>query len=159
MAFSLQRQFPATEAARGDWFPAQKDACWVIRETEESKPLMESFAMMLASQQFTLPVFFVAVFAETKPPQLIKELAALHNVSADLVLKSPEKMTRLNALYNQVNNFTLASSQWTMALWGALREDRSPVLKSRYTNAIFPCFLTSLFKLRSSRSKATRREI
>ncbi len=50
-----------------DWFPAQADACWVIRETADSKPLQESFVLMPASEASDLPVFFICMFAETEP--------------------------------------------------------------------------------------------
>lgn len=91
-----------------DWFPAQKDACWVIREAEDSKPLQESFLLMPASEKSDRPVFLVALFAETKPQQLVIELAALHKVSPDAVLNSPETMERLNSLYQKVRDFPLA---------------------------------------------------
>lgn len=88
-----------------DWFPAQKDSCWVIRETADSKPLQESFVLMPASEKSDLPVFFVALFAETQPTQLVKELAALYGVSPDSVLDSPETMERLNSLYENMCDF------------------------------------------------------
>jgi hypothetical protein len=91
-----------------DWFPAQKDACWVIREAVDSKPLQESFLLMPASEHSDRPVFFIALFAETEPRQLIKELAALYNVSPDAALNSPETMERLNALYKKVRDFPLS---------------------------------------------------
>ena len=90
-----------------DWFPAQKDACWVIREADDSKPLQESFLLMSASEESDRPVFFVALFAETEPKQLVKELAALYKVSADTALNSPETMERLNSLYEKVRDFPL----------------------------------------------------
>lgn len=91
-----------------DWFPAQKDACWVIREAEDSKPLQESFLLMPALEPSERPVFFVSVFAETEPKQLVRELAALHKVSPDKVLNSPETMARLQSLYERVRDFPLA---------------------------------------------------
>ena len=91
-----------------DWFPAQKDACWVIREAEDSKPLQESFLLMPASQPSERPVFFTALFAETEPKQLIQELAALYQVSPDKALNSPETMQRLQALYEKVRDFPLS---------------------------------------------------
>jgi hypothetical protein len=90
-----------------DWFPAQKDACWVIREAEDSKPLQESFLLMPASEKSDRPVFFIALFAETEPKQLLTELAALYNVSADKALNSPETMARLNSLYEKIRDFPL----------------------------------------------------
>jgi hypothetical protein len=91
-----------------DWFPAQKDACWVIRETAESKPLQESFLLMPANEKSDLPVFFVALFAETEPAQLVKELAALYSAPADKALNSPETMERLNLLYKKVRDFPVS---------------------------------------------------
>lgn len=91
-----------------DWFPAQKDACWVIREAEDSKPLQESFLLMPASETSERPVFFIALFAETAPKQLISELAKLYKVSPDAALNSPETMQRLNSLYEKVRDFPLA---------------------------------------------------
>lgn len=91
-----------------DWFPAQKDACWVIREAEDSKPLQESFLLMPVSEKSERPVFFIALFAETEPKQLINELAALYKVSPDAALNSPETMQRLNSLYEKVRDFPLA---------------------------------------------------
>ena len=90
-----------------DWFPAQKDACWVIREAEDSKPLQESFLLMPASEKSDRPVFFIALFAETEPKQLVKELAALYKVSPDAALDSPETMERLESLYKKVRDFPL----------------------------------------------------
>ncbi|MDB5344620.1 MAG: hypothetical protein JWP89_2997 [Schlesneria sp.] len=98
---------PHEEWCLDDWFPAQKDACWVIREAEDSKPLQESFLLMPASEKSDRPVFFIALFAETEPKQLLKELAALYNVSADKALNSPETMARLNSLYEKVRDFAL----------------------------------------------------
>ena len=91
-----------------DWFPAQKDACWVIREAEDSKPLQESFLLMPASEPSERPVFFIALFAESEPKQLVKELAALYKVPEDAALNSSETMERLNALYDKVRDFPLA---------------------------------------------------
>ena len=90
-----------------DWFPAQKDACWVIRESEDSKPLTESFLLAPASEKSDRPVFFIALFAETEPKQLVKELATLYKVSPDVALNSPEIMARLNSLYEKVRDFPL----------------------------------------------------
>ena len=90
-----------------DWFPAQKDACWDIREAEDSKPLQESFLLMPASEKSDRPVFFIALFAETEPKQLVRELAALYKVSPDTALNSPATMQRLNALYEKVRDFPL----------------------------------------------------
>jgi hypothetical protein len=91
-----------------DWFPAQPDACWVIREAEDSKPLQESFLLMPAAEPSDRPVFFIALFAETEPMRLVKELAALYQVSPDAALNSPETMERLNALYEKVRDFPLS---------------------------------------------------
>lgn len=91
-----------------DWFPAQKEACWVIREAEGSKPLQESFLLVPATEKSDRPVFFIALFAETEPKQLAQELAALYKVSADSALGSAETMERLNSLYEKVRNFPLA---------------------------------------------------
>lgn len=91
-----------------DWFPAQKEACWVIREADGSKPLQESFLLMPAVEKSDRPVFFIALFAETEPKQLVQELAGLYNVSAGNALDSPEAMERLNSLYEKVRNFPLA---------------------------------------------------
>ena len=99
---------PHEEWCLDDWFPAQKDACWVIREAEDSKPLQESFLLMPASEKSDRPVFFIALFAETEPKQLVKELAALYKVSADTALNSPETMERLNSLYEKVRDFPLS---------------------------------------------------
>ena len=90
-----------------EWFPAQKDACWVVREAEDSKPLQESFLLMSASEKSDRPVFMIALFAETEPRRLVTELAALHKVSPDPVLNSPETMERLNSLYQKVRDFPL----------------------------------------------------
>jgi hypothetical protein len=98
---------PHEEWCLDDWFPTQKDACWVIREAEDSKPLQESFLLMPAIEKSERPVFFIALFAETEPKQLLKELAALYNVSADKALNSPETMERLNSLYEKVRDFPL----------------------------------------------------
>ena len=99
---------PHEEWCLDDWFPAQKDACWVIREAEDSKPLQESFLLMSASEESDRPAFLIALFAETEPKQLVKELAALYKVSADTALNSPETMERLNSLYEKVRDFPLA---------------------------------------------------
>lgn len=90
-----------------DWFPAQKDSCWVIRETADSKPLQESFVLMPASEKSDRPVFFVALFAETEPAELVQELSALYQVSPQELLNSPEKMERLQSLYEKVRTFPL----------------------------------------------------
>jgi hypothetical protein len=90
-----------------EWFPAQKDACWVVREAEDSKPLQESFLLMPASEKSDRPLFLIALFAETEPRRLVTELAALHNVSPDPVLNSPETMERLESLYQKVRDFPL----------------------------------------------------
>ncbi len=90
-----------------DWFPAQEEACWVIREAEDSKPLQESFLLMPAEEASDRPVFFVAVFAETEPKRLVKELSALHLVSPDKILSSAEVMARLQELYEDVRTFDL----------------------------------------------------
>jgi len=91
-----------------DWFPAQKDACWVIREAKDSKPLQESFLLMPANEPSDRPVFFIALFAETEPKQLVQELATLYKVSPDAALNSSDMMERLNALYEKLRNFPLA---------------------------------------------------
>ncbi len=101
----IQCYGPHEEWCMDDWFPAQKAACWVIRETADSKPLQESFALMPASQNSDLPVFFVALFAETEPKQLVQELAVLYQVSAEATLNSPEAMQRLETLYEKVREF------------------------------------------------------
>ena len=100
--------FAHEEWCLDDWFPAQPDACWVIREAEDSKPLQESFLLMPASQPSDRPVFFTALFAETEPIQLIKELAALYQVSPDKALNSPETMQRLQDLYEKVRDYPLS---------------------------------------------------
>jgi hypothetical protein len=99
---------PHEEWCFDDWFPAQPEACWVIREAEDSKPLMESFLLMPAEEPSDRPVFFVAVFAETEPVRLVKELAALYRVSPDEVLESNETMAHLTKLYEQLINFDLS---------------------------------------------------
>ncbi len=91
-----------------DWFPAQPHACWVVREAEDSKPIQESFLLMPASEKSDRPVFFIALFAETEPKQLIAELAKLYQVSADAVPNSPATLERLNRLYEQVRDFPLS---------------------------------------------------
>ncbi len=101
-------QNPHEEWCLDDWFPAQEDACWVVRETEESKPLQESFSLMAARDKSDRPVFLVALFAETKPEPLLKELAALYKVSADSALGSPETMQRLHEFYEKVRDFPLS---------------------------------------------------
>ena len=88
-----------------DWFPAQKNACWVIRETADSKPLQESFALMPASEKSDLAVFVIALFAEAEPRRLVQELAALYQVSSEATLNSPETMQRLETLYENVCDF------------------------------------------------------
>lgn len=88
-----------------EWFPAQPDACWVLREAEDSMALQESFLLMPASEKSDRPIFFIALFAETEPERLVKELAALHNVSPDPVLNSPETMARLTELYEKLRDF------------------------------------------------------
>ncbi len=88
-----------------DWFPAQKEACWVIREAVDSKPLQESFLLMPATEKSDRPVFSIALFAETEPKQLVQELAALYRVPASNALDSPETMERLNSLFEKVRNF------------------------------------------------------
>ncbi len=104
---SVSELYPYEDWCLDDWFPAQKDACWVIREAEDSKPLQESFLLMPASEKSDRPVFFIALFAETEPKQLVKELAALYKVSPDKALNSPETMARLQALYEKVRDFPL----------------------------------------------------
>ena len=99
--------FAHEEWCMDDWFPAQKDACWVIREAKDSKPLQESFLLMPASEASDRPVFFIALFAETEPKRLIQELAALYKVSPDKALNSPETMQRLQTLYEKVRDFPL----------------------------------------------------
>lgn len=96
-----------------DWFPAQKDACWVIRETAESRPLQESFVLMPAREASDRPIYFISLFAETKPSQLAQELASLHGVSADEALNSPETMERLNSLYEKVRDFPIQNDSVT----------------------------------------------
>lgn len=99
---------PHEEWCLDEWFPAQKDACWVIREAKDSKPLQESFLLMPANGPSDRPVFFIALFAETEPKQLVQELATLYKVSPDAALNSSETMERLNALYEKVRDFPLA---------------------------------------------------
>ncbi|MBC7818130.1 MAG: hypothetical protein IAG10_14670 [Planctomycetaceae bacterium] len=101
-------KIPHEEWCLDDWFPAQKDSCWVIREAKDSKPLQESFLLMPASEPSDRPVFFIALFAETEPKQLVQELATLYKVSPDAALNSSETMERLNALYEKVRDFPLA---------------------------------------------------
>ncbi len=101
-------KIPHEEWCLDDWFPAQKDACWVIREANDSKPLQESFLLMSASEPSDRPVFFIALFAETEPKQLVHELAVLYKVSPDATLESSDTMERLNALYEKVRDFPLA---------------------------------------------------
>lgn len=91
-----------------DWFPAQPEACWVIREAKDSKPLQESFLLMPAEEASDRPIFFVAVFAETGPERLVKELSTLHMVSPDKILSSGEAMARLQELYEHVRTFDLS---------------------------------------------------
>lgn len=105
---SIREQKTNEEWCLDDWFPAQKDACWVIREAGDSKPLQESFLMMSASEPSDRPVFFIALFAETEPKQLVQELATLHKVSPAAALESSETMERLNALYEKLRDFPLA---------------------------------------------------
>jgi hypothetical protein len=100
--------FAHEEWCLDDWFPAQREACWVIREAEDSKPLQESFLLMSASEPSNRPVFFVALFGETEPKQLVQELADLFKVSPNATLDSPETMARLHSLYEDVKNFPLA---------------------------------------------------
>lgn len=97
---------PHEEWCLDDWFPTQKEACWVFREAEDSKPLQESFLLMPADQPSNRPIFSVAVFAETEPSRLVRELAALHGVSSDPVLSSKTKMAQLQTLYQQLLNVT-----------------------------------------------------
>jgi hypothetical protein len=104
--FSVETD-PHEEWCLDDWFPAQKDCCWVIREAEDSKPLQESFLLMAASEPSDRPVFFIALFAETEPKQLLAELAALYKVSAETALNSAETTQRLNSLYEKVRDFPL----------------------------------------------------
>lgn len=99
--------YPCEDWCLDDWFAAEKDACWVIREAADSKPLLESFLLMPAREKSDRPVFFVALFAETEPEQLVKELAALYKVTPDRALKSPETMARLNVLYERIRDFPL----------------------------------------------------
>ncbi len=98
---------PHEEWCLDDRFPAQSDACWVVREAEDSKPLQESFLLMPAREQSDRPVFFVALFAETEPRQLLKELAALYRASPDQALQSADTMTQLESLYRQLRNATI----------------------------------------------------
>ena len=105
---SICEKTPREEWCLDDWFPAQPDACWVIREAEDSKPLQESFLLMPARESSDRPVFFTALFAETEPKQLIQELAALYKVSPDKALNSPETMQRLQSLYEKVRDYPLS---------------------------------------------------
>lgn len=91
-----------------DWFPAQPDACWVIREAEDSQPLKESFQLMPASERSDRPVFTIAVFAESEPKQLTTELAQLYQVPAVEGLNSAATQQRLQRLYERVRNFPLS---------------------------------------------------
>jgi hypothetical protein len=59
-----------------------------------------SFLLMSANEKSDRPAFFVALFAETKSKELIKELAALYKVSL-------ETMARLKSLYEKIRDFTL----------------------------------------------------
>jgi hypothetical protein len=94
--------FPNMEWCLDDWFPEQPDACWVVREAEDSKPLQESFLLMPAREKSDRPLFLISLFAETEPEQLVEELAAVHGVPAKPVLESPEAMSRLEELYARV---------------------------------------------------------
>ena len=96
---------PHEEWCLDDWFPAQHDACWVLREAEDSVPLQESFLLMSATESSDLPVFFIALFGETQPAQLVTELATLYRVSPDAVLQSPEVMRPLESLYQAICDF------------------------------------------------------
>lgn len=108
-AFELVNQGSYEMWCLDDWFPAQEDAVWVIRETPDSKPLLESFELLPARTKSDNPVFLIAVFAETPPSQLIREFAALQGVSASHVLDSVEKMRELESHYRAVRD---ASSNW-----------------------------------------------
>ena len=98
-------QHPHEEWSFDDWFPAQPDACWVIRETANSRPLQEAFVLMPAREESVLPVFLIALFADTEPAQLVRELAALYEVEAESLLNSEEEMGRLRHLYEKVSTF------------------------------------------------------
>ena len=91
-----------------DWFPTQPEACWVVREAEDSQPLQESFLLLPAEEASVRPVFFVAVFADTEPDRLVKELSALHQVPPDKVLASAETMAHLWSLYDHLQLFDLS---------------------------------------------------
>jgi hypothetical protein len=93
---------PHEEWCLDEWFPAQKDACWVVREAADSKPLRESFLLGPANEKSDRPLFLIAVFIETEPQRLVSELSTLFQVSPDAVLNSPETMKRLNALYEKL---------------------------------------------------------
>ncbi len=60
-----------------------------------------------SSEKSDRPLFFIALFVETEPKQLIKELAALYKFSPDKALKSLETMEKLNALSPKVKDFPL----------------------------------------------------
>jgi hypothetical protein len=105
----IDEQSAKEEWCLDDWFPAQKEACWVIREAKDSKPLQESFLLMPAIEPSNQPVFFIALFAETEPKQLVQELATLYKVSPDAILNSSDTMERLTALYERLRDFPLAN--------------------------------------------------
>ncbi|MEJ7591979.1 MAG: hypothetical protein WKF77_10550 [Planctomycetaceae bacterium] len=101
----VRTQHPHEEWSFDDWFPAQQDACWVIRETAESSPLKEAFVLMPAREESELPAFLIVLFAETEPAHLVRELASLYKVSAESLLTSEEKMGHLRHLYERVSTF------------------------------------------------------
>lgn len=101
----MRTQHPHEAWSFDDWFPAQPDACWVIRETADSTPLKESFVLMPAREESELPVFLIVLFAETEPARLVRELSSLYEVPAEPVLTSEELMGRLRRLYEEVSAF------------------------------------------------------
>jgi len=101
----VRTQHPHEEWSFDDWFPAQQDACWVIRETAESMPLKEAFVLMPAREDSALPVFLIVLFAETEPAKLVRELASLYEVPAESLLTAKEKMARLRRLYEIVSTY------------------------------------------------------
>jgi len=101
----VRSEHPHEEWSFDDWFPAQQDACWVIRETAESMPLKEAFVLMPAREESELPAFLIVLFAETEPAQFVRELASLYKVPAEPVVSSEESMARLRHLYEKVSTF------------------------------------------------------
>ena len=103
----LKWNSPSEDWCLDEWFAEQENSVWALREAKDSEPGRESFLLLPSTEKSERPLYLIACFIDTEPKQLLKELAAVYNVSADQALNSPETMAKLTDLYEKLHNFNL----------------------------------------------------